>query len=458
MGDLLQTVRTIRDPIHEEVGLTALENRIMDTPMFQRMKWISQLSGVKQVYPSGVHNRFAHSLGVMHIAGMYGEKLFRGREDDERDIQLMRLAAMLHDIGHGPYSHQFDDTVYQTVYPGARHGHDHHRNRIITETEMGDMIRENFDPKEVMKVWDGGLPIHHAVVQGVAGADRMDFMLRDSFFCGTSHFGILPLTRIINNSLIYPHDGVEALHYNWKVLDDIFAYLIGRFFEYKRVYFHQKSRAADIIIQRMLRAACGPLNLTERTKDMDQFTYLNEYTLFGEIFASTSEEMEPARKAARRMLDRDLPKSVWEKMYDEKTAQTLGLSSEDTCQFVAQKTFIEPVMEALKKKGIEIPELILDPTYRLSTISQQEFHASQVYLWDPKNHLLAPSESVTMEDALKQSNYFNVGASKGMSDAFIVLRVYAEPEFAPLVRKTWQELNQTTRHSAKDRDVSLTSY
>ena len=132
---------------------------------------------------------------------------------------------------------------------------------------------------------------------------------------------------------------------------------------------------------------------------------------------------------------------------------------EDMCELVASKTFIEPVTAALKTKGIEeLPDLFRDSTYRLSTISEQEFYASQVYMWDPKGHLGISSDSVAMEDALEASNYFNVGASKGGSDAFIVIRVYAEPEDAPLVRETWKELQLKEARKTKGRDVSITSY
>ncbi|MCK5409451.1 MAG: HD domain-containing protein, partial [Candidatus Heimdallarchaeota archaeon] len=113
MKDVLNFVRTIRDPIYDEIRMTVLENKIVDTPIFQRLRWISQLSGVRQVYPSAVHTRFTHSVGVMHLAGRYAEEVFREDEDVVEKVQLARVAGLLHDIGHGPFSHTYDDVVFK---------------------------------------------------------------------------------------------------------------------------------------------------------------------------------------------------------------------------------------------------------------------------------------------------------------------------------------------------------
>ena len=109
----------------------------------------------------------------------------------------------------------------------------------------------------------------------------------------------------------------DAVHYNWKCLDDIYSSLIGRFFEYKNVYFHKTSRAADITIHEMLKEACDPLNLIERTNDFSKYTYLNEYTLIGEIFSSKSEDLAKARDLVKDLFNRRLYKSVWERIIDE---------------------------------------------------------------------------------------------------------------------------------------------
>ena len=104
--------KTVRDPIHNNIILDDAEVAIVDTAIFQRLRWISQLSGVRMVYPSGMHNRLAHSMGVMHIAGLYADKIFKGEPDKREKVGIARMAGLLHDIGHSAFSHQFDDVVF----------------------------------------------------------------------------------------------------------------------------------------------------------------------------------------------------------------------------------------------------------------------------------------------------------------------------------------------------------
>lgn len=100
-----------RDPVHSEIYLYPLEILVADTKVVQRLRFLSQLAGATMVYPGATHTRFAHSLGTMHIAGIYARNLF----DDHSRIRLIRLAALLHDVGHGPFSHQFDDVVFKST-------------------------------------------------------------------------------------------------------------------------------------------------------------------------------------------------------------------------------------------------------------------------------------------------------------------------------------------------------
>src|SRR5438309_8907955 len=100
----------IVDPIHDFITVYKHELDIIDTAVFQRLRRIRQLAGAHLVYPSAQHSRFEHSLGTMHVAGFAGETLLaKGYLDNEDNIQKLRLAALLHDIGHGPFSHLFEE-------------------------------------------------------------------------------------------------------------------------------------------------------------------------------------------------------------------------------------------------------------------------------------------------------------------------------------------------------------
>jgi len=114
-----------RDPIYSEIFIYPLEMLVTDTKPVQRLRFLSQLAGAAFVYPGASHTRFAHSMGTMHVTGMYAEHLFKDNRSKQR---ILRLAGLLHDIGHGPFSHQFDDVVYPMA--GINEGHDEYRDRI----------------------------------------------------------------------------------------------------------------------------------------------------------------------------------------------------------------------------------------------------------------------------------------------------------------------------------------
>ncbi|MFW9852103.1 MAG: HD domain-containing protein [Candidatus Thorarchaeota archaeon] len=458
MKKVLNYVRTIRDPIYDEIRMTELENKIIDTPIFQRLRWISQLSGVRQVYPSAIHSRFTHSVGVMHLSGRYAEEVFRENDDVVDKVQLARLAGLLHDIGHGPFSHTYDDVVFKRVYPDAPHGHDIHRDKMVNSEYLRPLIEEFTDPKKLEDIWEGKEYILHPLIQGALGADRLDFMLRDSFFAGTLHFGIIAVNRIINNTTVRKHLKKDAVHYNWKCLDDIYSSLIGRFFEYKNVYFHKTSRAADITIHEMLKEACEPLNLIERTNDLSKYTYLNEYTLIGEIFSSKSEDLARARELVKDLFNRRLYKSVWERIIDESTAENLGITVGDLCKLTAQESFIKKINQYCDENDITLEnELKIDSTYKLSTINEQEFQASNIYIYDPYDRIRPGTKSFTLNEALNTTAYITTfSGPKAYRSLFTLVRVYAHPDEASLISDIWNKIRPKAED--KERDVSVTSY
>ena len=100
----MKFVGEIADPIHKFIRFTDLEKKIIDSVVFQRLRRIKQLAGAHLVYPAAQHSRFEHSLGTMHVAGLAGEHLFSIGAIEKESIQELRVASLLHDIGHGPFS------------------------------------------------------------------------------------------------------------------------------------------------------------------------------------------------------------------------------------------------------------------------------------------------------------------------------------------------------------------
>jgi HD superfamily phosphohydrolase len=167
--------RAIRDPVHQWINLTDAETQLVDSPFLQRLRWISQLSGVRMVFPGAMHSRLAHVLGVAHLAGEYAEQIYKGDSDKDHQVQLARLGGLLHDVAHGPFSHAYDDTVYRDLYPGNRHGHDTHRFKLINSDLLKTKIEDcGIDLKDLEGLWKGDDPVIQAITQGALGADRTD--------------------------------------------------------------------------------------------------------------------------------------------------------------------------------------------------------------------------------------------------------------------------------------------
>ena len=101
-------VAEIRDPVHGYVRMTAVEKELIDSPFIQRLRRIHQLAGSYLVYPGATHTRFEHVIGTMHVAGQIAESLVRTSQLDADEVQEVRIAALLHDVGHGPFSHMYE--------------------------------------------------------------------------------------------------------------------------------------------------------------------------------------------------------------------------------------------------------------------------------------------------------------------------------------------------------------
>lgn len=435
---VINYTRAIRDPVHSYIRLTDAESSLVDSSFLQRLRWISQLSGVRLVFPGAMHSRLAHALGVAHLSGEYAAQIYQEDDDCDYKIGLARLGGLLHDVGHGPFSHQYDDTVYRDIYPDNPHGHDEHRFKIIHHDLLRPYIEAcGIDLKDLEELWKGSDPVLQAITQGALGADRMDFMLRDAYYSGTTHFGSIEVKRIISNALVVDFEGVPSLHYRLKLLEDIFQSLLGRFYMYRSVYFHKASNAADIIVRKMLDAAKDPLNLAERTKDPELYQWVNEYTLIGEIMSNTSPELEEARNYAKRLLSRDLPKLIWETTLRETEVKTISGDLEQDANTIANGQVIQKIKAEAKKRETDPPTLYVTNTYPMSTIDNQEFQIGRIFIYDEKSSLSPGRTSFTFREAIEKTAYFRsfLSSVPTSRERFVMIRVYSDRKDANWIRE-----------------------
>lgn len=272
--------RVIRDEIHRDILVPSSHATIIDTKEFQRLRSIQQLSTCEYVFPAATHNRFSHSLGAYYLA----KQLTIALEDvkpgtiSKDDAELVHLAALLHDIGHPPYSHLLETPEVFATY----HSHEHWGRLLLesNETEIGKALRKvigNDRLNRLFALMDGqnecdGItipPFMKEIVSSQLDVDRMDYLVRDQANTG-AQIGGFDIARVFRALRV----GENGHFYvkNWG-LPAIEAYLVTRYHMYNQVYFHKVNMLTQNYLVKMLSRARelalnGELEITGRLRLM----------------------------------------------------------------------------------------------------------------------------------------------------------------------------------------------
>ena len=269
----LRYTTRIYDELHGYIGLTELESHIIDTPVFQRLRRIKQLSAAWLVYPGALHTRFSHSIGVMHVMGIIAEKLAREGYIPGDDIQLLRIAALLHDIGHYPYSHTLE--AYYLRIDGPSH-EQLARHIILRDPDLSDIISSSsIDSWEIISIIEGRHkePVYNMLLGSDLDADRADYLPRDALHTGVT-YGVIDLHRIID-TLTVSEDGSLAISY--KGLHAVENFYIARLHMYKSVYYHKTIIGYEALLRLIIE------NLVEELEDDDEVEKLKPQWIYKAI-------------------------------------------------------------------------------------------------------------------------------------------------------------------------------
>ncbi|BDH79340.1 MAG TPA: HD domain-containing protein [Methanothermobacter sp.] len=231
-------MKFIRDSIHGNLQINDFEVKLIDTPPFQRLRRIKQLGFTNLIYPGANHTRFEHSIGTMHLASQLADQLGL----DKHKKSILRVSALLHDLGHGPFSH-----VSEAVIPDS---HEELTIKVIRESIISDILMEKFDLEEIEATLKGEGVLGQAI-SGEIDVDRMDYLLRDSHYTGVA-YGIIDVERLIQNikiedDLILDKKGVPAAE----------STLLARYFMYPSVYQHHTTRIVNSMFRRCLKILIG---------------------------------------------------------------------------------------------------------------------------------------------------------------------------------------------------------
>ena len=266
----------IRDPVHGSIPLSPQEVAVIDTAEYQKLRTIKQLGFSEFSFPGGTHNRYIHSIGVTHLAGMAFDVIFdaypfTSNDSRVRFRQCLRLAAMLHDIGHGPLSHTTEEVMPQLsqlsvgVYRFKEGGleerqatHEDYTIKYITDSPLTPVLEQNFPHLQPIHIaclidnelqcpddffLDNGIdfrPILSQIVSSELDVDRMDYLGRDAYFCGTS-YGKIELNWLLSNLTHHRVEDRLFLALNRRALYTFDDFLISRHHMHLMVYFHHKS-------------------------------------------------------------------------------------------------------------------------------------------------------------------------------------------------------------------------
>lgn len=293
----------IIDPIHDFIRVYDHELSIIDNPIFQRLRRIRQLSGAHLTYPAAQHTRFEHSLGVMHIASQAGHTLNEKGFLKSDDIGILRLAGLLHDIGHGPFSHLFEEVIQE-----KKISHEDFGKEIILKSGIGDILTKNgFDKKLVTKIAFGDSKFQYLneIVSGALSADMMDYLLRDGYFTGAEHAKI-DHKRITQSLDVHK----KKLALERSALYSFESMMHSRYQMFKAVYFHKTVRAAEVMLLEALRSSDDEFGFS--TFNLDEFIQLTDEYILSSLVSSKSSKLKRAKKFAQDYQNRKLLKCVFE--------------------------------------------------------------------------------------------------------------------------------------------------
>ena len=336
--DTYQGRGLIADPIHQYILYTrpggipgeATEQDLIDTPWVQRLRRVPQLQSARWVFPAAEHSRFQHSLGAMHLAGRFAQQLYPSLRAIFPDApsaalieELLRTAGLLHDVGHGPFGHFFDDNFlvdYELT-------HELLGQRIIRE-ELAEVLSglrrspsgafgadERIDPEWICYLMGKAythpleshprwLPFLKPLLSGVFTADNMDYVLRDSYMCGVA-VGPIDIERII----YYSFFSEKGLTLDRSGLQAFTMFLNARFYMYTNVYYHRTTRGIDLHLKEIFRDTMRIAFPFDLRKELHPYLHLTEWTLLEDV--GRWHDADDAEKRAlgaewRHVLDRQL--------------------------------------------------------------------------------------------------------------------------------------------------------
>ena len=335
--------KIINDPVYGFITVDdELIYQVISHPYYQRLRRINQMAMAYLVYPGAVHTRLHHSLGAYHLMGnALNELKGKGIEISAAEEQAAKIAILLHDIGHGPFSHALEDVLVEGMH--------HEQLSLMIMKAMNDQL--NGQLQLALDIFTGNHPkkFLHQLISGQLDVDRMDYLTRDSFFTGVSE-GVIGYDRIIK--MLCVHNG--ELVVEEKGIYSIEKFLVSRRLMYWQVYLHKTVLAAEQMLQRIIKrakfikAATQPplnnfINQPIQTVTLEEFCNLDDYDVLAAIKGWSNHEDVILSTLCKGIINRQLLKVKYtaepidENLVDQRKAEAaakLNISIEDAAWLV----------------------------------------------------------------------------------------------------------------------------
>ncbi|MEM3905734.1 MAG: HD domain-containing protein [Nitrososphaerota archaeon] len=287
-------MKLIKDPVHGYITLTDEEVSLLDTFAVQRLRRISQIPLAYLVYPGARHSRFDHSLGCLSLAYEFSSHL--GLE--AFSSLLLRFSALLHDIGHTPYSHLLEMKLIENGL-----NHEEMGIRIIGENDeiSSTLERAGVPPREIINVIKGKSRLS-SLISGPLDVDRLDFLVRDAYFTGAT-YGVVDIRRLIHLTRLDEHGSSVDI----RGLGAVEELAIARHHSFLNIYFHHTVRAAQLLFYRAFdEIADEVLNFSKMS--VEEYLRHDDYTVW-----SILKNNPKTRIFIEKIERRRLPKMVYER-------------------------------------------------------------------------------------------------------------------------------------------------
>lgn len=452
----------IRDPIHDLIEFEGPESselegvlwRVLQTRPFQRLRRVKQLGFSDFVYPGATHSRFAHSVGVFHTARQLMRIVDRQTSANQNSKKNHALAAALvHDVGHGPFSHAFEAVGKHLKLKLANH--ETLSEELIRSGEIAERLNElgkGFadDVADIIKK-DGVKTVHHAVVSSQFDADRLDYIRRDRFMAGSQHAGIDFGWLLANLQIGKVETGVddarlsptETFVIGPKAIHAAEAYVLGLFQLYPTVYFHKTTRGAEKLFEELLVRIVnlvrqGLMNKTglfdrhplvrfaHNPEDIEIALLLDDTVVWGSLSLMMDAEDLLIALFSRRLRDRDLLKCV-----DIRTK--IALEIDPKCREEKEKIeLIDKCCALVKDKlttriastaDISIPSILIDEAERspYKPIDKSKGPLDRIMVDTGGGVLVDLQERSSVVRSLKTFKLFRIYVDRNDSDALSLI-------------------------------------